>query len=201
MSRITRILALATLLMTLVITGGCSLFGGADTELKDVSDYSGVFHFQVPADWQVSAESGAIAVYASQALPTAETAIESLSILVFTSYETTVSPAAEQLKQFAEDRSTQRGWVDPVIGDVSETEIGGRPAYQIEIEASNPDGPRFAGRFLLVKTSGRDVLVIAVAPADQIDGYDGDIDSVMENWFWHVPADSRESIDSTGTGL
>lgn len=185
MYRAIRLTVSVTLLATILIsTSGCSLFDN-EPALKDVAEHSGAFHFQIPETWQVNMEAGLIAVYAAEELPTAEDAIDTLSVLVFTGDETTSTPAADMLVQFVEQRSVQRGWIDPVIGQIEDATIGGRDAYRIDIEATSPDDLRFVGRFYLTRTAGHDVLLITIVPVDKAESFDDEIEALTKNWFWH----------------
>jgi len=67
---IKRIALAALVTVTALSVTGCSLFDN-NPEFRDVSSRDGLYHFQIPFDWQDLVDSQAIAIYAADELPEA----------------------------------------------------------------------------------------------------------------------------------
>lgn len=201
---IKRIALAALVIVTALSVTGCSLLGG-EPELRDISARDGLYHFQIPADWQALVDSQAIAVYAADELPEGDEAASTLSIIALTANETTDAPVPDELLRITNNRSIQRSWTNAVIGEPVETSVGSREAYSVEVAATDANGNPFEGRFHLVRTSGREVLIVAVAPADLYADYVSDLEDVLERWYWHQPEvqtidlEADMPLETTGT--
>ena len=194
----TRLLRICTLvLMVLVLTPlltGCFLSEDSE-QTETVNDVGGLFHIKHSEAWSSMAQKGLVVIYGDEKLPESEK-LDSLSIAVLISGEVVEEPAPETLKFIAEERSSNRGWTDATIGEVEEATIGDRDAYRLEVAGTDGLGVEFRGYYYLVRTSGHEVMVIAVAPARIWDGIEADVVTLTENeWYWHLPH-SDESTDT-----
>jgi len=198
-------IALAALVIVIAVSvTGCSLFE-KDPELRDVSARDGLYHFQIPSNWQDLVDSQAVAIYAADELPEAGQPSDTLSIIALTAKETTDAPVADEIVRITTNRSIQRSWTDTEIGDPYETTVGGRTAFAVEVAAIDGNSNPFMGRFYLVRTAGSEILIVAVAPTDLYADYVPDLEGVIERWYWHQP-DSQTTdmevdmpLETTGT--
>ena len=162
---------------------------------KTVSDNSGRYEILIPEEWTGVSDASILAVYATEELPTAEAALETLSILVFDAPQMEESGPDKMLVEFVELRSEDRQWQDAEISEPSIVTVGGRPGHAVDVTATDADGTRFTGRFVAVRTAGTDVVAIVVAPADEFDEYADEIDNITESWSWGVPDDAAETTN------
>jgi hypothetical protein len=164
---------------------------------RDVADSTGLFHFKVPDDWQYMIDVTMTTVYAAEELPEEGEDLDALSIVALVSTTATTTPVPDSLTGFVSASRDGRGWTDATLGEPEEVTIGGRPAYRIDIEAADANGRAFRAAYYWVRTSGSDVLVMAVTPADRWSDYEDDLADVLTNWFWHRPADA--AVEETVT--
>lgn len=191
-----RFAAAALIALLATALAGCSLLGS--NKLQTLTETAGMFHLQAPAEWAARSEQGLIVATDSETLPSDVEAIDTFWLLVYPSMDTTDLPVAEYLPVLVEARAAERAWQESDYGAVVETEIGGRPAVMMMASGKDSAGTEFEGRYYLVRTSGRDVIVAAIAPAGQLTDYAEELDTILgEQWYWHQPADSSEEPTST----
>lgn len=192
-----RMSALASVLMLAVVLGltGCGAVGGA-TELRSVSDPDNLFHFKIPVDWQSSADQGFLSVYADNALPEKGDPAKALSVLVFTSAESSSAPAAEMLTYLVDSRARQREWKSVEKREQKDVKVGGVKGVSMDVSATGTDGREFDSRYIFVRNEGVEAFLVAVAPEGaEIADYDDELASIASQWFWHDTA----NIESTET--
>jgi hypothetical protein len=179
-------LVLAAMLASLLIAGtsGCALLGGSSSPTT-VTDPGGFFHFKIPGDWQHNVADDLIAVYAADELPEAGNGIDSLSILVFSaSTDDTSTPVADKVANVVDLRAEARGWQEYDVQDAEEITVGGRPGTRVQVTGVDSEGVPFEGAYHLVRTAGREVLIVAVSPAGSWESDRKQLDEVFEQWFW-----------------
>ena len=191
---IKRIALAALVIVTALSITGCSLFE-KDPEYRDVTARDSLYHFQMPSDWQSLVDGTAVAVYAAEELPEPGEAADTLSIIALTANVTTDAPVPDELLRITSNRSIQRSWTDTVISDPIETSVGSREAYSVEVAAIDGSGNPFEGRFHLIRTSGREVLIVAVAPASLYADYVSDMEDILERWYWHQPESQTDEME------
>lgn len=178
--RLGTIAAAVALGALLVVMSAC----GSEPEKRDVADSSGLFHFKVPEEWQVLNEVGRITVYASDALPAEDESIDELSLLVLTSDSVVAAPVDEALPAFLADWAAGRGWSEVSTGTPRAVTVGERAATRVDVEAVGGNGQPFRGAYVWTRTSGYEVLVMAVTPPAEWDSYQDEISAVLEEWYW-----------------
>jgi hypothetical protein len=188
-------LALAAALI--VISAVLPACDGAAADKRDVTDSSSLFHFKIPATWQYMIEPSAISVYAADTLPEAGQPAEALAIVTHVSSATTDTPVAEALVAYAGYLSQTRGWTDVEIGVPADARVGGRMASAIDIAGTDGNSRAFRARYVWVRTNGREVLITAIAPPDVWGEYSDDLDTLLDEWYWHRAEDA--SADETAT--
>jgi hypothetical protein len=199
----TTLLVAALSLVALPATG-CALIdriGGTSTQLKTVTDTKNYFHFKIPGDWQADTSQGFILVYASEELPTEGAPFDKLALSAFSEAAVTDESLADELKGIVDRRAENRTWGEYTAGEVQDVEIGGRPGAKIRVNGTDSEGKKFDGDFYLVRTNGKSIGLMAVAPEGTLDDYAEDIDSILvDNWFWHFAdpgaSDEAPSPDS-----
>jgi len=177
-------------LVLVVFAAALSACGPAETstELETVNDASGLFHVKVPNDWSSLAEEGLVVLYASDTLPEEER-IDDLSVAIFSTDETTDTPVPETLTFVVDRRAADRSWKDYSRSEPRATSIGGREGSFVEVTGTDANGQDFRARYHYIRTSGRDVLVIAVAPSAMWDVVVPEVDTLIaDEWYWHTPA-------------
>lgn len=186
MSRIHRF-ALALVVVALLLSAiGCSSlpFGG---KLTSVSDPKNVFHFKIPDKWQAATDAGFISVYAGRKLPAEGEKPKELSVLVFSAAEASDTPVAEMVDYLVDARAEARGWKSVKPGKGKKVSVGGREGYALDVIATGADGAEFESRYIFVRTGGKEVFYVAIAPAgDPIADYDEQIADMTKEWFWHI---------------
>lgn len=198
MSRTHRVALAVIAVMTILSVAGCSSlpFGGKTTS---VSDPKNVFHFKVPEKWQASTDSGFISVYAGRKLPSEGEKPKALSVLVFSTTEATSTPVAKMVDYLVEARAEARGWKSVKPGKGKKVTVGGREGYSLDVVATGSDGSDFESRYIFVRTGGKEVFYVAIAPAgDPITDYDEQIADMTKEWFWHV---GETDVESPGVVL
>lgn len=185
------------LVAALVVASAGLMACQATETTRDVTDSASLFHFKIPASWQYRVEPGVLSVYADDTLPEPGQEIEALAIVTFVSGATTDTPVPEALVAYAEYWGDTRGWTDVEIGETSAQEVGGRTGSRVEIAGIDGSGRAFRASYVWVRTNNREVLVTAVAPPERWDAYAADLDTVLEQWFWH--REEGTSADETAT--
>ncbi len=179
------IAALCALGLLLSLASGCSFF--EQEQPKTVTDPSGLFHFKVPGSWQSNVTADLIAVYAAKELPESGS-LESLSILVYSGTpEDTSTPVEDRVTDIIALRAENREWESYETSDPEEVTIGGRPGTRIGVEGVDSEGAEFSGAYHLVRTSGKEVLVIALSPGSGWESDEQLAADVFEQWFWLKP--------------
>lgn len=193
----------AAMLATALLLAGCST-GTADSDLQTVADNTGFYHLKVPAAWTFRTDPGIVSVFAGETLPEEEKLTDPV-LLVYLSEQPTEDPLGEMLVSLVEQRAEARAWAEgATIGDPAETQVGGRTAQRLHILATDALGVEFQADFYLLRTAGREVLMMAVAPSGQWDDFAAQVDDITsENWFWHIPDDASDessaTVETTGT--
>jgi hypothetical protein len=178
------LISTALLAMTIALAG-CSLF--ADEPDQTVADPEGLFHFKVPGTWQADSETGVIAVYASEDVPEQDS-LDAMSILVLSdSTVDTATTTAERLQLLVDGRAESRTWESYETQEPVEISVGDRTGTRLEVSGVDSAGRAFEGAYHLVRTSGSDVLVVAISPADSWAEDREALDSIFEQWFWLKP--------------
>ncbi len=180
----------ATLTLALILTMvlmGCN--NRAD-KLQTINSSDSLFHVKAPSSWQQRVDDNFMGLYASDTLPTSED-LKSLSIVILSGRTVSTTASPELLAEFAKDRSVTRKWKGAKLGDPTKADIGGRSSSRVAVSGSDANGA-FAGAYYLIRTSGSDVLVMAVAPADQWGESETSVTQLTKDWFWHEPA-TREA--------
>ncbi len=188
----TVVVVILVLLLSVAVLSACS-FTEKEPETQTVSEYNGLFHFKVPAEWQTISDSTLVAVYAAEELPKKDE-LETLSVIVVAAPETTETPVPVLLEETVERRATDRGWSDVETSEPEPVTVGGREGYAVEIAATDANGIPFRARFYLVRTSEHDVLIAAIAPEDTFDDFSDDLDALTEEWYWHQPPSKEPSV-------
>ncbi len=183
--------ALATVALVLTMATTIVACSGRADDLQTVNSSDSLFHVKVPPTWQHRIDDNFMGLYASKELPTSED-LKSLSIVILSGKSVSDTPTAELLAEFARDRSVSRGWKGAKLSKPVKTTIGGRPANKVRVSGNDVNG-EFAGAYYLIRTSGADVLVMAVAPADQWVDAEAEVTQLTTDWFWHEPPGTEVS--------
>lgn len=193
-------IAVTTLIAVAVSAlAGCSLID-PDPGLLTLTETSGMFHIEVPATWSGRSEQGLIVTTDSEELPADVEAIDTFWLLVYPSADTTDVAPAEYLPTLVEARATERAWQDAQYGEVADAQIGDRPAVMMTASGKDAAGTAFEGQYYLVRTSGRDIIVAAIAPAGELSSYAEEIDTILtQQWYWHQPDTSSGEASEADT--
>ncbi|MDO8880997.1 MAG: hypothetical protein Q7W44_09425 [Coriobacteriia bacterium] len=193
-SLLPRMALAAALIVALAALPACN---GAAADKRDVTDSSSLFHFKIPATWQYMIEPSVVSVYAADTLPETGQPAEALAIVTHVSSATTDTPVAEALVAYAGYLSQTRGWTDVEIGEPADVLVGGRTASAIDIAGADGNGRAFRARYVWVRTNSREVLVTAIAPPGAWGEYSDDLDTLLDEWYWHRAEGT--SADTTAT--
>jgi hypothetical protein len=172
------------LVVAVVALASC---GNPPEPKKDVADSSGLFHYKVPAVWQSRSEPGMTTAYAAEDLPGEGETAEALTIVTMLSTVTTDTPVPEALADYIAGLSAARGWTDVQAEDPVAATVGDRAASRIDVSGTDASGRAFQAAYLWIRTNAREVLVVAVAPADRWNAYSADLHDVLNEWYWHLP--------------
>ncbi len=188
-------------LLALTAIAGCGLFS---EKLATVNDPGGLFHVLYPESWQSFAQPGLIALYAADELPQDETAaFDTLSVGIYTASKAATEPVDARLRELLELRAKDRGWQSKSMGEPRPVNVGKRAATAIDVSGVDEKGRDFAGRAVLVRTNGREVLVFAVSPKDAWSSHAPAVDDLFGQWYWHVREDETsptgDASPTTGT--
>lgn len=169
---------------------GCSSSGD---RFKTATDSTGFFHIKFPADWQHTVEAGLISVYASDALPETDR-LEDPALLIFLSEQPVDEPVPDLLSGLIESRAADREWRDGyTISEPETATVGGREAARVTASGVDRNGIEFESEYYLVRTDGREILVMAVAPAEEWSAFSEEVTRILSTeWYWHVPEQSQE---------
>lgn len=179
---------------------GCSVLDGTRSGSTTVTDFTALFHFDVPASWQAVVRPGTIAVAASKEPITDKRTLDTLWMLVYTGTEPSTTPVPQMLVSLVDQRSVSREWTAAEMGKPAKTKVGGIDGYVVSASGTDKDGVDFKGRFYLVRTKSHEVVIQCVAPAADLDEFAEDIDRILgERWFWSPAATSSEEA-SEGAG-
>jgi len=198
-STIVRLAIVISLLGSLLLSAGCSLLGIGGPEYQTVTDPVNYFHFKVPGDWQSDTSQGFVLVYAAEELPAEDESFDKLALFAFSSAVVGEVPEDEELESIVERRASNRGWGDYEIGEVEDFELGERPGSKVRVSGTDGEGKAFEADFYLVRTDGKSIGLMTVAPPGEIDSYAEELALMTgENWFWHFP-DLDASAEETET--
>lgn len=186
------ILLLAVALVALIAStiAGCS---SPDDRLKTATDSTGFFHIKFPAEWQHTIEAGLISVYASDALPESDR-LEDPALLIFLSEQPMDQPVPDLLTELIESRAADREWREGyTISEPETVTVGGRDAARVTASGVDRNGVEFESEYYLVRTDGREILVMAVAPSGEWDEFSTEVARILsDDWYWHIPEQSHE---------
>jgi len=186
-----RTIIVSLALVIVLALSGCGLFS---EDLATANDTSGLFHVRYPDSWQSFVQPGLIALYAADELPADEAAaFDTLSVGIYTASEAETAPVGTRLGELLELRAKDRSWKDQELGKPVKTVVGKRDASAIDVEGTDGQGRDFAGRAVLVRTNEREVLIFAVSPAAEWDGYSSDVDDLLDEWYWHIREDETSA--------
>jgi hypothetical protein len=198
-SAIVRLAAVTALLVALLLSTGCSLLGIGGPEDQTVTDAANYYHFKIPGDWQADTSQGFVVVYASEELPMADEPFDKLTLFAFSSAVVGEDSEGEELESIVERRATNRGWGEYETGEAVDIELGGRPGSKVRVTGTDGEDREFEADFYLVRTGGKSIGLMAVAPPGELDGYADDVALITgENWFWHF-SDPEASGEETAT--
>lgn len=187
-------LVLLVLLSSLALQG-CGRKDGSGT-LKSVSDADGLFHVKVPSDWSSKVDPGTMILYSRPDLPTSDR-LEALSIAIFASSNVTSTPVPEALRYVVQARASARRWRSFQTEAVTSTKIGGRDASQMRLTGTDANGVDFSADYEMTRTSGYEVLVIAVAPRSQWDAAEPVVTTLLkDDWYWHLAPKSSTATSA-----
>jgi hypothetical protein len=194
-----RVAAVLLAVVLAIPLAGCGLFGEDEAELQSVADSHGFYHVKVPAGWQHRIDPALTTIYAAEELPETET-LEDPAILIFLAETPEDPPQVDaEIVRLLEERAVTREWTGTTISDPESVVVGGREGRMITVTATDKNGIEFTTEVFFVRTVGRDVLTMAIAPDDQWEEFSGELVSLRENWFWHLPEESEavtETVDS-----
>lgn len=194
-------LTAAAVLIAVFGAGGCASNIQSETS---VPDSTGTFHFMIPAKWQPKQTSGMVVVYAGEKLPVSSgpetNALDAAgTLLVLTNGSAETSAVPKELTAMIQNRAKTRGWKSQQISAPKEARIGDRAAWQADVKGVDAQGQTFAGRFYLVRTSGREVFIAALASPQNWGTFASAVDRVLSRWYWQIPADAGSGAASSGT--
>lgn len=197
-TRIRSVALLACVAVAGVALAGCGVFGGTPDTVA-VSDPGNMFHFKIPEKWQSNTEQGFLSVYAGKQLPAPDQPAEELSILVFTSSESTKTSESDMLAYLIDTRAEQRKWTNVKKGTVETVEVGGKKGYSVDVSATGADGATFESRYYFVRTDTGEVFVVAIAPdGEKIADYGDELTDITTEWYWHTGGSTVESLEKPG---
>ncbi|MDZ4168913.1 MAG: hypothetical protein U1E26_04555 [Coriobacteriia bacterium] len=177
------IASVALCVVLVVALSGCTLFS---EDLATENDTNGLFHLRYPESWQSFVQPGLIALYAADELPDGEdAAFDTLSVGVYTATEAATVPVDDRLTSLLELRAEDREWKDQAFTAPREVTVGKRPAWAVDVTGTDAKDREFAGRAVLVRTNGSEVLLFAVSPAADWEGHSDDVDALLDEWYWH----------------
>jgi hypothetical protein len=194
--RIATTLALATALLA---GTGCSLLDRESNDPITVTDPNGFFHFKIPATWQADISQGFVVVYAAEELPQEGQPYDDLAMFMYSIEGANETPEEDELKSIIDTRAKNREWGEYTIGEYSEFELGGRKGTMVRVTGTDGQDQKFEADFCIVRSAGKSVGLMNVAPPDKLETYEEEIASItQENWFWHFQ-DPEASGEDTAT--
>ena len=181
-----RFILLAALVTTLAVgIAGCGRTKAP--ELRSYGEPSGVFHIKVPETWPTVITPTGMTIRAAEDLPTEET-FDALSFIVSVNPLDDEGDIADRLAEIVEARAEQRGWQTYDIGEVEDAALGNRIAAKRHVRGVEANGIEFRADFTVARTNKREVLVVALAPAESWDEDTAEIEELLlRQWFWHIP--------------
>ncbi|MBN2840009.1 MAG: hypothetical protein JXP37_03525 [Coriobacteriia bacterium] len=183
-------LAVIVAISALALTAACS---EPTEELRDVADPTSLFHIKAPSSWQYLVGTNTITLYAAEELPAEGEDIDALSVVIYVSQTTTDTPAADTLLTYVEYWAEEREWQSVEVTEPTEVSVGGRPASRVDITGTDSEGRDFKAAYIWIRTAGQETLFTAVTPPSRWDEYTGDIDGLLERWYWQRADDSEET--------
>jgi hypothetical protein len=179
-------LVLASLLaVALPALSGCQFFGGSKTQT--LSDPAGAFHYDVPASWTATITPGLITMYGDEEMPSLDSAIGDTPWYFVLSAKQEESTALDkQVVELAENRSKSRGWKDVTMGKPHSTKLGGAPASEIDLSATDDLGRPFEGKLLVSRVENDAVLVFAFTRPGSFEKH-GKFEDLKKNFYWFNP--------------
>lgn len=184
------------LALTLLVTVPLGVTGCAkEPALRSYGEPTGLFHIKVREDWQVNVQPGFMSVYAGSEFP-AEDVFDALSVLIFVVVPTEGEPA-DALTTLISNRAKEREWQEYETGDMQDTRLGNRIAHKRHVTGIDARGNHFAADYVIARTNDREVLVVAVAPAETWESDRVAAATLLEEeWYWHIP-DPAVTIDAS----
>lgn len=190
--RIALVALSALALASVVALTGCDR-GGGDTT---IADPGGLFHFTVPGEWPYQSTPGFITAYSGKEMPDADTAIgKELWLQVYTSQEASKTPVAKEIVALVKARAKNRGWTDAEIGKPVKTKVGNRPAYQVDVSATDDKKRDFEGRVVLARVDDNEVLIFGFTEPGAFEK--SAFDEVLKNFYWSGAKPLPEKKETT----
>ncbi len=184
-NRIISVLLGCAIIVSAPALSGCSL---RSERLATANDPGGLFHVRYPGSWQSFVQPGLVALYAAEELPENEdAAFKTLSVGIYTASKAATEPVPARLRGLLELRAEDRAWRAHSISGPVDVTVGTRPATALDITGTDAKGRSFAGRAVLVRTNGREVLVFAVSPKATWERDAASLDDLLSEWYWHLP--------------
>ena len=193
-----RLTALAVFVfVTIAGASGCR---AKAPELRSYGEPNGLFHIKVPETWPTVINPTGITVRAAEDLPTEDT-FDALSFLISVNPLDEESDIADRLAEIVDARAEQRGWQTYEMGEAEDAALGNRVASKRHIRGVDANGIEFRADFTVARTNKREVLVVALAPAESWDEDTAEIEELLlRQWFWHIP-DPAAMVDFQSEGI
>jgi hypothetical protein len=174
-------------LMVTTVVAALTLSAGCSTRMQEVADDVSWYHVRVPQQWQASVRPNTLLLHASKELPSSEDeAFERLSVIVLRSDAESQTPVAQEISALVEARASSRGWKDTQITKPQKIEVGGREGYAVDVSAADEKGREFKGKIALVRTNGREALIVGLAPAASWTRDSVAFSDLLDEWYWHA---------------
>lgn len=192
--RIRHLFAVSLLLVAAIGLVGCNPFA---QQYQTINDPNAAFHLEAPAKWSSLAEPGLITLYGADKLPAQDAAIDAKPwFFIYSTVSTETADLGKRVSALADQRSESRGWTKTDFGTPKNTELGGQPASEMTIAATDEQGRSFEGVLVLGRSGSTDVLVFGFAEPGAFD--QKSVDDLKKRFYWHSSGDS-ESTDPSGT--
>ena len=176
------------------------ILSACDAKLQEVSDDVSWFHVRVPASWQTQVEPNSLLIYTADKLPESEDeAFRNLSVVVLRSDVESSTPVAEQLTEMVDARARAREWSGVEVSEPETATVGGRDGQSVTVTATDAKGRPFAGRISLVRTNGREALIVALSPQERWDEDEAAVDELYSEWYWHQPVKNEPDTEAQDT--
>lgn len=184
------------LALALPALSGCQFFGGS--KVQTLADPSGAFHFDVPASWTTTVTPGLITMYGGEDMPSQDAAIDDVPwYFVLSTKQDAEAALDKQIVELAKNRSKSRGWKDVTMGKPKSTKLGGAPASEMDLSATDDLGRPFEGKLLLSKVDPDVVLVFAFTRPGSFEKH-GEFEDLKQRFYWHSMPVSETTSNTAG---